>query len=78
MTDKDEIMDGITKVIVNKPIDEVAPVLVATVARVLMIDGEGDKDKVAFSVSKFLSRLIETINDIWEEEHDAAAWEKLN
>jgi hypothetical protein len=80
MTDmRNEIMDGIAKVIIDKPIDEVAPVLVVAVARVLMIDGEGDKDKVAFSVAKFLSRLTETLNDMWEDEESADTTQrKLN
>jgi hypothetical protein len=79
MTDmRNEIMDGIAKVIIDKPIDEVAPVLVVTVARVLMIDAGGDTDKVAFLVAKFLHRLADTIHDMCNEEEADAERRKLN
>jgi hypothetical protein len=73
VTQKDEIMDGIAKALTGKLIDEVAPVLVVTVARVLFIDAEGDKDKLMFLFSKFVNCLHATVEEMWEmrdtEEH---------
>lgn len=63
-TPNDELFNGISKLLYGKPIDAVAPVLVVAVARVLMLDGEGDPQKTAMLIAKFMDRLTNVIHDM--------------
>jgi hypothetical protein len=61
---REDLLEAVAKVLAGKPIDEVAPVLVVAVARVLLIDSGGDPDKTAFLIAKFLDRLAHTVQDM--------------
>jgi hypothetical protein len=76
--ENDKLVKDLERVIGGKPIDDVAPLLVVAVARLLFIDAGGDKERMAFLVAKFLHHLSNAINDMWEEEVSDAARRKLN
>jgi hypothetical protein len=62
--DRDQMIHDLEKVIGGKPIEDIAPLLVVAVARMLVIDAEGDTSKLAMLLAKFLEHLTATISDM--------------
>jgi hypothetical protein len=66
MTDKpnDEMFKALDQVLRGKPIDDVAPLLVIAVARMLVIDAEGDNAKLAMLTAKFMFHMTEAMEEM--------------
>jgi hypothetical protein len=62
------VIKDLEKVIGGKPIEDIAPLLVVTVARMLVLDAGGDMPKLAMLVAKFTHHLTSTINDMVDED----------
>jgi len=67
----DQMLKDLEKVIGDKPIEDVAPLLIVAVARLLVIDAGGDKSKLTLLLAKFLGHLMETIHDMVGEGDEA-------
>ena len=58
------MVEKLESVIGGKPIDEIAPLLVVAVARMLFIDADGDPVKLNFLTIKFIQHLGDALNDM--------------
>ena len=68
MNDTEKLMSDLARVLVGKDISAVAPALVVSVARVLMLEANNDPDKLGFLVFKFQRHLIETLSEMAHDE----------
>jgi hypothetical protein len=66
MNAQEQLIHDLEKVIGGKPIEDIAPLLVVAVARMLVIDAKGDTSKLTILVSKFVDHLTTTISDMVE------------
>jgi hypothetical protein len=63
---QEQLIHDLEKVIGGKPIEDIAPLLIVAVARLLVIDAEGDTSKLAVLVSRFMNHLTATISGMIE------------
>ena len=62
-----QLVKDLEKVLGSRPIDEIAPLLIVAVARLLVIDADHDPERLGFLIAKFLSHLTATVNDMIED-----------
>jgi hypothetical protein len=62
-----ETMNALQRLFTGKPIDEVAPMLVVTVARALVIEAAGDRQKLVNLVDKFVFHLSDMVGEMATE-----------
>ncbi len=64
-SDSDErMLRALTKVFVGKPIDEIIPVLIVASARALVIEADGDEERLETLGERFCNMMQETAEDM--------------
>ena len=65
--DKEPLLKAIGKIVTGAPTDQLMPVLIVVLARVLVLEADGDHDKLESLGIKFCDLLAKTATDMMDE-----------
>ena len=68
LVEDEALFKAVSKVLTNQPIDEVIPVLVVATARAMVLEADGDRERLQDLGARFCSLLAKTTLDMFDEE----------